>query len=186
MREFALAFSILAALFSNAPVIAQSTEERRLDPARSTAQFSIQHVFVEHVTGTIPIVDGSLELSEGSVIPSRATAVLDASRMNTGDRDRDASLESPDYFDTKRFPTWTFSSTRIVATGPGAFSMDGMLTMHGVTQAEHLEVIVRGDAAHRIYHATGHIDRRTWGMKGTRLDPAIGNIADVVLDVVLN
>jgi polyisoprenoid-binding protein YceI len=165
--------------------LAESTGERAIDPSKSTAQFSIQHIFVEHVTGTIPIVNGSIDLPASSLIPLKATAVLDASKMNTNDHDRDASLESPDYFDTTRFPTWTFTSTKITATGPSAFSMDGTLTMHGVTQPEHLDVTIRGDAAHPIYHAVGHIDRRIWGLKGTRLDPVIGAVADVTLDVSL-
>jgi hypothetical protein len=46
-------------------------------------------------------------------------------------------------------------------------------------------VAVGGDASHPIYHAVGHIDRRAFGMKGTRLDPVIGNVADVTLDIIL-
>jgi polyisoprenoid-binding protein YceI len=165
--------------------LAQPVEQRALDSARSAARFSIQHVFVDRVSGTVPIISGSVTLSEASAIPVRATAVLDATKLNTGDRDRDGSLESPDYFDANSFPTWTFTSTNIVETAPNAFSMDGLLTMHGVTQLEHFEVTVRGDAAHRAYHASARIDRRRWGMKGTRLDPVIGYVADVTLDVVL-
>jgi polyisoprenoid-binding protein YceI len=63
--------------------------------------------------------------------------------------------------------------------------MDGTLTVHGVSQPEHLDVTVRGDASHPFYHATGQIDRRAFGMKGTRLDLAIGSAADISLDVTL-
>lgn len=176
---------IAAVMFVPPAVAAQPTGERAINPAKSQAQFSIQHVFVSRVTGTIPIESGSIELAPGSEIPVKATAVLDVTKFNSGDSDRDGSLTSPDYFDAKRFPTWTFTSTKITPTGPAAFGMDGMLTMHGVTQPEHLDVTITGDPAHPVYHAVGHIDRRTWGMKGTRLDPAIGNVADVTLTVVL-
>lgn len=180
----ALAFVAVAAI---APAIAaaQATDQHAIDPGKSRAQFSIQHVFVSRVTGTIPIESGSVELPAGSAIPVKATAILDAAKFNSGDRDRDGSLTSPDYFDAKRFPTWTFTSTKITPVGTDAFGMDGNLTMHGVTQPEHLDVTIGGDPAHPVYHAVGHIDRRTWGMKGTRLDPAIGNVADVTLTVVL-
>lgn len=176
---------IAALIFVPPAVAAQTLAERAIDSAKSQAQFSIQHVFVSHVSGTIPIESGSIELAAGSEIPVKATAILDATKFNSGDSDRDGSLTSPDYFDTKRFPTWTFTSTKITPTGPAAFGMDGMLTMHGVTQPEHLDVTITGDPAHPLYHAVGHIDRRTWGMKGTRLDPAIGNVADVTLTVLL-
>jgi polyisoprenoid-binding protein YceI len=177
-----LAFWLAAAATVSA-ALADSTDQRSIDPTRSTAQFRIEHIFVDHVTGTVPIVSGSVTLAPGSLIPTDATAILDASKLLTGDPDRDASLRSPDYFDTKKLPTWVFASTAIQASGPGAFGMDGLLTIHGVTQSEHLDVSVRAQGDALVYHAVGHIDRRAFGMRGTRLDPVIGNTADVTLDV---
>jgi polyisoprenoid-binding protein YceI len=59
--------------------------------------------------------------------------------------------------------------------------MDGI---HSVTQPEHVDVTLRGDAAHPVYHAVGRIDRHAFGMKGARLDhPVVGNEADTTLDV---
>ena len=66
-----------------------------------------------------------------------------------------------------------------------AFGVDGTLTIHGVTAPEHLDVTIRGDAAHRVYHAVGHIDRQAFHMAVTRLDPVIGKVVDVTLDIAL-
>lgn len=176
---------VLATVLTSRAALGQAVEQRAIDPAKSKAQFTIAHIFVDHVAGTVPIVSGTVDLPAGSLIPTHVTAVLDPSRMNTGDRDRDASLESPDYFDAKQFPTWTFTSTKITASGPKTFAMDGTLTMHGVTQPEHVNVTIGGDPEHPVYYATAQIDRRTWGMKGTRLDPVIGTVAGVTLDVAL-
>ncbi len=181
----ALALTIAVACAFTPPAAAAQTVERAIDPAKSTAQFGVQHIFVERVTGTVPIVSGAVTLPEGSAIPTAVTAVLDPARIASGDRDRDASLESPDYFDVKVFPTWTFVSTKIAPSGASAFGMDGTLTIHGVARPEHLDVVVRGDAAHPSYHATGHLDRHAFGMKGARLDPVIGNVVDLTLDVTL-
>jgi polyisoprenoid-binding protein YceI len=170
---------------TSTPALADSTEQRQIDPARSVAQFSIEHIFVDRVTGTVPILSGSVTIPAGSAIPVRVTAVLDPSRIESGDRDRDSSLESPDYFDIKAFPTWTFASTKIVPSSANACAMDGMLTIHGIIAPEHLEVTIRGDSAHPVYHAVGHIDRHAFGMKGARLDPVIGNVADVTLDITV-
>jgi polyisoprenoid-binding protein YceI len=158
---------------------------RAVDTAKSKATFSIQHVFVEHVGGTMPIAGGYVVLQPGSAIPLSASAELDAAKVDTGDSDRDESLRSPDFFDVKRFPQWTFASTRIVPRGTAAFEMDGTLTVHGVAQPERLDVAVSGDAVHPVYHAVGHIDRRAFGMAVTRLDGAIGGSADVTLDIAL-
>jgi polyisoprenoid-binding protein YceI len=164
---------------------AAAPDTRAVDVAKSTAKFSISHIWVERVTGTVPIVDGSVTLVSGSMIPTSANAVLDATKISTDEPDRNRALESPDFFDAQQFPRWTFASTKIVATGPDAFEMDGDLTMHGVTQPEQLNVTVMGTAAHPVYHAIARIDRHAFGMPLTRLDPTIGGIVDVTLDVAL-
>jgi polyisoprenoid-binding protein YceI len=172
-------------LASLASVALSTGEPHAIDVLRSKATFDVTHVFVEHVTGIVPIQSGTVFLKPGSPVPVSAAAVLDATRISSGDPDRDASLRSPDFFDTKRYPTWTFVSTKIVPQGAASFEMQGNLTIHGVTQPEILEVAVSGDGASPSYHATARIDRHAFGMSTTRLDPAIGGIADVTLDVTL-
>jgi polyisoprenoid-binding protein YceI len=155
-----------------------------IDPAHSKAQFSVQHIFVERVTGTVPIVSGTIDVPSGSSIPTRVCAVLDPTRFHTDEPDRDAAMQTPQWFDTKRFPTWSFTSTNIVPNGKG-FTLDGLLTIHGVTQPERLTVTIAGDAQHPVYHATGEIDRKAFGMSVTRLDPVIGNPVDVTLEIAV-
>lgn len=156
-----------------------------IDTVKSKASFSVQHVFVERVVGTVPIVGGSVVLPPDSAIPIRLTAQLDPSKVSSGDPDRDAELMSPDFFDVKNDPVWTFTSTKITPVSTMAFGVDGTLTLRGVTVPEHLDVTVRGDAGHRVYHAIGHIDRRAFHMPVTRLDPVIGTIVDATLDITL-
>jgi polyisoprenoid-binding protein YceI len=179
------AWFFAAAMTHGSVSFADPAEQRSIDPVKSKAQFSITHVFVEHVTGTVPLVSGSLTIPPNSAIPASASAVLDASMLATGDRDQTDSLRSPDFFDVKQFPTWTFTSTKVTPHGTGAFGMDGTLTIHGVSRPEHLDVTVQGDAAHPLYHAIAHIDRHAFGMSVSRLDAAIGGTADVTLDITL-
>jgi len=174
---------LIAAL---AAIALGTPETHAIDVSRSKAAFDVTHVFVEHVSGSVPIQGGTVVLKPGSVIPASATAVLEANRISSGDPDRDASLRSPDFFDTQRFPTWTFASTAIVPKGDASFEMDGNLTIHGVTQPERLDVAVTGDSADPSYHATARIDRHAFGMSTTRLDPAIGGTVDITLDVRLS
>lgn len=167
------------ALIAAAPPVS-----RAIDPAHSTASFSVQHIFVSNVVGSVPIVDGRIMLAPGTRVPTSVTATLDPSRIATGDRDRDAALRGEDWFDVARYPQWTFVSTTISRTAMG-FAMDGMLTIHGVSRPEHLDVSIAGSTEHPIYHATGKIDRHAFGMRVVRLDPVIGNPVTVALDIVL-
>jgi polyisoprenoid-binding protein YceI len=181
MRTPALALALFLAL----AVRAGAQDAHAIDPAKSKAAFSVPHVFVERVTGTVPIVGGTVVLPPDSATPVSLSAELDPSKISSGDRDRDASLVSPDFFDVKADPAWTYTSNKITPVSATAFGVDGTLTLHGVTVPEHLDVTMRGDATHRVYHAIGHIDRRAFHMSVTRLDPAIGNIVDVTLDIAL-
>ena len=158
---------------------------RPIDAAHSSAAFSVQHVYVERVTGSVPVLDGSVTFDAKTLMPVKVTATLDATKLRSGDDDRDGALQSPDWFDTKKYPTWTFTSTSVTPAGPSSCTIEGLLTMHGVTQPERLDVTVAGTPERPEYRAVAKIDRKAFGMSVTRLDPVIGNPVDVTLDVVL-
>jgi polyisoprenoid-binding protein YceI len=185
MRAAMLALTFAAALATVADAQTPAPLTRVIDATRSRATFSVAHVFVERVTGSVPIVAGSVVLAPDSALPLSVSAQLDPGRVATGEPDRDASLASADFFDAKAFPVWTFASTKIVPVDASHVGIDGDLTIHGVTQTEHLDVTIRGDAAHPAYHAVAHIDRRAFHMSVTRLDPVIGATVDVTLDIVV-
>ena len=153
-----------------------------IDPGKSSATFSVSHIFVERVEGTVPIVTGTIDLPDGSTVPTRVEATLDPTRLHTDEPDRDAALRGSQWFDTERFPIWTFASTMIVTTAAG-FTMEGILTIHGVSQLERLDVVTRGTRDRPTYRAIARIDRHAFGMEKTRLDPVIGNVVDVTLDI---
>ncbi|HTX03026.1 MAG TPA: YceI family protein [Candidatus Acidoferrales bacterium] len=176
---------LCVALIVVSPQIAAANTNRAVDITASKVRFSISHVFVERVNGTVPIASGSASFAGDSPIPASVTVTLDATKVSTGDPDQTGCIQSPDYFDVKKFPTWTFTSTKITANGAASFAIDGTLTMHGVAQPEHLDVTILNASGHQVYHAVGKVDRHLFGMKGSRLDPAIGGIAEVTLDVVL-
>lgn len=176
-------FGAIVATFAALAAVPQSP--RAIDLVRSHASFTVQHIWVEHVSGNVPIVSGSVMLVAGSGIPTSAQAVLDATRIDTGEPDRDRSLQSADFFDAQRYPRWTFTSTRIVPQGSAAFEMEGNLTIHGVTQPELVKVTMRGSTADPVYHATAQVDRHAFGMATTRLDPTIGSTVEISLDIAL-
>ncbi|MGZ3496756.1 MAG: YceI family protein [Vulcanimicrobiaceae bacterium] len=180
----ALLTAVTTPLFASNSVAA-TLERRDIDASRSKAQFSVAHIYVETVTGTVPIVSGSVELAPGSSVPTTVTAVLDPTRIKTGEDDRDGALQAPDWFDTKQFPTWTFASTKVTPAGNNTFTVDGLLTIHGVAVPEKLDVTTSGDAQHPVYNAVGHIDRHAFGMAKSRLDPIVGNDITITLLVQL-
>jgi polyisoprenoid-binding protein YceI len=153
--------------------------------ARSSASFAVMHVYIERVVGTVPILSGSVAYAPGETsVPSSVQAVLDARHVDTRNADRDDDLQGPDWFDTKHFPTWAFTSTSIVPAGKG-FTMTGTLTIHGVSQPIALAVTTLAGLPHAHYRATGTVDRHAFGMHVTPFDGVISSKAELTLDVVV-
>lgn len=173
------------ALFAAAVTSASAAERRDIDASASQVRFSARHVYIDTVSGSVPISEGFVLLGAHSAVPEAVRVTLDATRFASGDDDRDSNLQGPDWFDTKRFPTWTFVSSVIRGRGPSAFEMDGLLTIHGVTRQMRLDVVVSGDPERPLYRAVGHLDRHAFGMTVTRLDPIIGSDVTISLAVRL-
>lgn len=184
MRAFSGAACALL-LCLGAFAAARADDTVTLDVARSHARFSIAHVYVQHVTGTAPIAAGSIVFAPGSPLPAKIAATLDARRVDTGNADRDEDLQGPDWFETRKFPMWTFASTAVRAGANGTFAVDGVLTIHGVGQPVVLAVTPASANGRPAYHAVTTVNRRPFGMKVTPIDGLLGTDVEITLDVVL-
>jgi polyisoprenoid-binding protein YceI len=142
-----------------------------LDPAHTTAQFSVKHMIFTTARGTFDKVSGNVSLDEKDLTRSHVDILIDAASINTHEPKRDEHLRSPDFFDLARTPNITFKSTRIEKAGKGKFKVTGDLTMHGVTKPVVLsvdgptpEVKSPWGKLIRSVVATGKISRKEWGL----------------------
>src|SRR5579872_5191662 len=93
---YCAAVVLASALMSAA--LADPTGQRTIDVSKSTVKFSVQHVFVGRVSGTVPIVRGQVILRANSPVPVSASGILDAAHIDTGDRDQTSAIRGPDFF----------------------------------------------------------------------------------------
>jgi polyisoprenoid-binding protein YceI len=61
---------------------------------------------------------------------------------------RDNDLRSPNYLDVKKYPTITFQSKKVEASGGGKLKVTGDLTIHGVTKEVVLDLLMGLRPAH--------------------------------------
>ena len=140
-----------------------------LDRAHTTVEFVVRHLMITKVRGRFTAFDGQVELAPGSDLPKSITATIDASSIDTREEQRDAHLRSGDFFDVEKFPQLTFESTRIHGT-PDDFTIDGRLTIRGITRDLKLSGTFEGRAADpwgglRVgYAAHGTINRKDFGL----------------------
>ena len=113
---------------------APSTTTWSIDPVHSIAEFKVKHMMISNVKGHFSKITGSLTIDESGHVNSRVEATIDAASIETRDGQRDAHLKSEDFFHAEKFPALTFRSTSINQVGAGQLSVEGELTIRGVTR----------------------------------------------------
>ena len=100
-----------------------------IDPVWSSLEFEVRKLGLIPIKGRVPGFAGTIE---GGDDPS-VVGTVDATSITTFDETRDGHLQSPDFFDTERFPEITFNSTLVRAEN-NELIVDGELTIKGTTR----------------------------------------------------
>ena len=116
-----------------------------IDPAHTTASFKVRHLGITNVRGTFSNISGTAQTDEQGQLQSLHVLIPTAT-VNTGNTDRDTHLQSADFFDAAQFPNMEFTSTSITRSADG-YSIQGNLSIHGVTQPVTFQAEVNGPAA---------------------------------------
>lgn len=111
----------------------------QIDPAHSSANFSIKHMMIAKVHGGFEKLSGVLQYDPADVSKSSIEASIEASSINTREPQRDQHLKSADFFDVEKFPTLNFKSKKVEKDGED-LKVTGDITIHGVTKEIVLNV----------------------------------------------
>jgi polyisoprenoid-binding protein YceI len=187
--------SAVAALVLAAPSAAFAAEYV-IDSAHSGASFSVKHLMVSNVRGTFANITGTVNYDEKDVTKSTVEATIDAKTIDTDEPKRDEHLRSPDFFDTEKFPTITFKSTKVEKAGEN-LKVTGNLTLHGVTKPVVLDVEGMTQEvkdpwgnSKRGASATTKINRKDFGLTWNKAleagGVAVGDDVKITIDLELN
>jgi polyisoprenoid-binding protein YceI len=133
-----IGFIAAVVLLAMLPAFAQ-TSTWNIDPAHSTAQFTVRHLGISNVNGSFTKVTGSVVLDEKDITQSQVSASIDVNSVDTRVEARDKDLKSPHFFEVEKYPTIEFKSKKLVNSG-GKLQMIGDLTIHGTTREVTLDV----------------------------------------------
>ena len=137
MRRTLLCTIAVFALFASA---AAQVETWKIDPNHTASQFAIKHLSISTVRGQFNKTTGTVSYDPKDITKSAIDVTIDATSVNTRIDARDKDLRSPNYFDVEKFPTITFKSKKVEASGAGKLKVTGDLTIHGVTKEVVLDV----------------------------------------------
>ena len=115
-----------------------------LEPDYTQGVFRWNHLGFSSPAAQFAQGQGTLEYDQSDPSHSSVEVTIPLSTLNTGVPALDDDFRSTDFFDTPRFPTATFKSTRVVVQDAALnrLKVTGDLTVHGVTKAVILEVTV--------------------------------------------
>lgn len=170
----------------------QAADTYNIDKSHSEAAFKIRHL-VSKVQGRFTDFNGAIALDAAKPEASSVAFTIAASSVNTDNEARDKHLNSPEFFDTAKFPQITFKSTKIVAAGKDRYSVTGPLTMHGVTKEVTLPVTFLGFAKdpwggeRAGFETSITLDRKDYGINWNKALDAGGALLgdDVTISISL-
>jgi polyisoprenoid-binding protein YceI len=114
-----------------------------LDPNHTQVQFTWNHYGFTNLVGQFGKIEGTLEFDATDPTKSSVSATIATASVDSNIRKLDERLVSSDYFDTAKYPTATFKSTKVEkGATPDRLSVTGDLTLHGVTKPVTLDVTV--------------------------------------------
>lgn len=158
-----------------------------VDTNHSSAGFSVTHLMVSTVRGTLGPVKGTIQYDGKSAESLKTDITIDVSGINTGNESRDKDLRSGEgLFEIAKYPAVTFKSKRATASGAGSAKLVGDLTIHGVTKEITLDVegpsapIKQGPMLRSGASATATVNRRDFGLSYSRMVEATPMVSDQV------
>jgi polyisoprenoid-binding protein YceI len=129
-----------------APALA-APETYTLDPNHTFPRFSYSHLGFSTQLSRFNKTTGKVVLDKAAKTGS-VDVVIDMTSVDTGSTLFNSHIQGEDFLDTAKYPTATFKSTKVVFNGDAPASIEGNLTLKGVTKPVVLKVTGFKNAAH--------------------------------------
>jgi polyisoprenoid-binding protein YceI len=167
--SFAVALVVLLV-----PPLAQA--QQKLLPAQSEIGF-VSRQMGSAVEGRFRSFDAQVTLDPKQLAAARIVMVVDLASATLASTDTETELRQPDWFDVKKFPQATFTSSAVKSAGPGRIEVVGTFSLKG--RSRPLTVPVALTQSGGITTATGAFTIR-------RLDFQVGDGDWADTDLIAN
>jgi polyisoprenoid-binding protein YceI len=180
---------LFAALLFTAtlPLSALAAETYKVDPNHTFPHFSISHFGFSTMHGRFDKTSGMVTLDRAAKTGT-VDITIESGSISTGFAKRDKDLKSPDFFNVAEFPTMTYKSSNIKFKGDIPVSVNGNLTLLGVTRPVTLTITSFKCGTNPINKkeecgagASAELKRSDFGMKAFL--PGIGDDVNLVFEI---
>jgi polyisoprenoid-binding protein YceI len=170
------------------------------EPGHTEAEFRARHMMVTWVRGLFKDIRGTVEWDHERLESTTFEGRIDATRLWTGEPDRDTHLRSADFFDVENHPLIGFEGRFVERTGDLHMRAATRLTIRGTTREVPLDVAYLGEWAtpfwvgdenrgmmRRIgFEARGRLNRHDFGVSWQDELPGGGVVASNEIDLTLD
>ena len=116
-----------------------SAADYQIDPNHTYPHFAIDHLGFSTMHGRFNTTEGTISLDREQGTGS-VDITIDAASIDTGLDKRDDHLRSPDFLNVVEFPEITYSADTVSFEGENQATVEGELTILGVSQPVTLNV----------------------------------------------
>jgi polyisoprenoid-binding protein YceI len=140
-----------------------------IDKAHTSVGFAVRHMMMMTVRGKFTKYDADIQIDPSKLDAATVTASIQTASIDTQEEKRDGHLRSADFFDAEKYPTITFTSTKVKRSGDN-LEVTGNLK---IKDQEH-PITLKGEIVGPSkdpwgntklgFSLSGEIDREQWGL----------------------
>jgi len=141
-----------------------------IEPAHTYPSFEVSHQGISYWRGKFNKTSGKIWLDREKQT-GRVEITVDSSSVNFGMALLDQRARGEDWFDVEKYPTAKYVSESIAFRGGVPASVDGQLTLRGVTRPVKLDIVEFNCIQHPLFKrevcgadVRAEFDRRDFGM----------------------
>lgn len=182
-RRFALSIALVTLPVS----VFAAADAYTIDPEHTYPHFAISHLGFSTLHGRFGATQGKLTWDKAAKTAT-VDIKIDAASVDTGFKKRDDHLRSPDFLSVAEFPDITYKSSKVIFTGDKPTSVEGNLTIKGVSKPVTLSITRMHCGVHPMkkidvcgFDATAKIKRSDFGVNFAL--PAVGDDMNLTLEV---
>ncbi len=174
-------FTAIAALAATAlPAPSFAADKYEFDKSHTRILFYVNHLGFSDMVGEFTDYDGAITFDEKKPEDSTLDITIKPSGIRTSSAKLDGELQGEKFFNSEKFPTIKFVSSKSKSTGANDGEVEGTLTMLGVSKPATLKVHFNKADYHPFtnnfvagFSASAVIKRSEFGF--TNLIPMVGD-----------
>lgn len=150
---------------------AAKLEHFKISPVHTRVAFQISHAGFSNPIASFSQPSGELDFDPDDIAGARVDVRIPIATLELGDDKWQGKILDPTFFDSKKYPEARFVSSQVSKTGANTYTIEGTLSLHGVSHPVTLQATFNALKRHPLtlrrtigFSATGTLKRSDFGM----------------------